>query len=276
MGATTLQSAEVRWFFDDGEPKVGALKARFGHVKPEGERLDHYLLTGRGDLGIKFRGEPGAPVAFEIKYLTGTLGVVPFGPAVAGKLERWSKLTLDRVPSGDAQGGGGWFAVAKERRRRRFAFDGASAREVRAGERGGAGCAVELARLSFTRGGVPAVAWTLGFEAVGVASLGLRALETTTRAFLHEGPGLALSPVASASYPEWLLRVAAPRWTHQLVSSEPYFVGECPAPGREPEGTLPAGTKCTLVQRAGAHARIIAETGVTAYVATAALSELGR
>ncbi|HEU4412612.1 MAG TPA: hypothetical protein VFS43_45635 [Polyangiaceae bacterium] len=274
MGAHTLQSAEVRWFFDEGDPRVASLKARFGHVKPEGERLDHYLLTGRNDLGIKFRGEEGEPVRFEVKYLTGTLGVVPFGSSVAGKLERWSKLALDEVPVGQPERAS-WFAVSKDRRRRRFALDGASAREVRGGDRAEAVCAVELSALSFTRGGLPAKAFTLGFEAIGAASLGMRALEAATKAFVQERPGLSLSPVASASYPEWLLRVGSPRWTHQLVSHEPYYC-EGPAQSRPPEGTLPAGTKCTIAQSAGSYARVIAETGVTAYVAVGALVELGR
>lgn len=274
MGAPTLQSAEVRWFFDEGDTRAASLKARFGHVKPEGERLDRYLLTGRGDLGIKFRGEEGAPVRFEVKYLTGTLGVVPFGPGVAGKLERWSKLSLDEVPMGQPDRES-WFTVTKDRKKRRFALDGASAREVRAGERAEAFCEVELCQLAFTREGMPTKALTLGFEAIGAASLGMRALEATTKVFLQERPGLTLSPVSSASYPEWLLRVGSPRWTHQLVSNEPYYC-EGPAQSGPPEGTLEAGTKCTVAQRAGSYARILAETGVTAYVAVGALVELGR
>ncbi len=146
---------------------------------------------------------------------------------------------------------------------------------MRPGERAEAFCAIDLCALSFARGGMPTRAATLGFEAVGPASLGMRALEAATKAFLQEHPGLTLSPVASASYPEWLQRVGSPRWTHQLVSTEPYHCDE-PAPGREPEGTLPAGTRCTLAQRAGPYARVLAETGVTAYVALGALVELGR
>jgi hypothetical protein len=274
MGATILQSAEVRWFFDETDPRSASLRSRFGHSKAEGERVDHYLLTGRGDLGIKFRGEEGEPARFEVKYLTGTLGVVPFGPGVAGKLERWSKLTLDEVPIGEGERAS-WFAVTKQRRKRRFALEGAAAREVRPGERSEAYCEVELCELAFTRGGLPAKALTLGFESFGAASLGLRALEASTKAFLQERPGLTLSPVASASYPEWLLRVGSPRWTHQLVSNEPYYC-EGPAQSGPPEGTLPAGTKCTIAQSAGSYARVIAETGVTAYVAVGALVELGR
>ncbi len=123
MGAHTLQSAEIRWFFDEGDPRIAGLRARFGHVKPEGERLDHYLLTNRPDLGIKFRGEAGQPARFDVKYLTSSLGVVPFGPGVAGKLERWSKLQLDHVPMGPAEPEA-WLGVVKERRLRRFALDG--------------------------------------------------------------------------------------------------------------------------------------------------------
>ncbi|HEU4533239.1 MAG TPA: hypothetical protein VFS00_03945, partial [Polyangiaceae bacterium] len=263
-----------RWFFDETDPRVAPLKARFAHVKPQGRRRDQYLLTGRGDLGIKFRGEAGEAASFEVKYLTSSLGVVPFGPSVAGKLERWSKLSLDRVPLDEGEPPA-WFAVTKERRQRRFAFEGSAAREVRPGERAEALCAVELCALEFIRGGVPTRAFTLGFEAVGAASLGMRALEAATKAFLHERPGLNLSPIASASYPEWLLRVGSPRWTHQLVADEPYHA-EPPAPGRAPDGTLAAGTRCTIVQRAGACVRVLAESGVSAYVANGALVELGR
>jgi hypothetical protein len=42
MSTRTLQSAEVRWFFDENDSRVASLKTRFGHVKPQGARRDQY------------------------------------------------------------------------------------------------------------------------------------------------------------------------------------------------------------------------------------------
>src|SRR5262245_45459323 len=165
-----LESLELRWFLPDDTPTTGALQAWFGTTVAEESRTDHYLITGRSDLGFKARLVANQPAKVETKYLVGSLGMIAARPRVTGELQRWTKLSMqfeDQALKRDGE----WLAVDKTRYLRKFAVDAGSApptaREVSVSDRPGAGCGVELTRLDFAVAGIRARTWTFGFEVFG-------------------------------------------------------------------------------------------------------------
>jgi hypothetical protein len=90
-----LESLELRWFLAAGTPTTGTLPTGFGSTGAEKPRVDHYLVTGRPDLGFKARLVANDPARVETKYLVGSLGVVTIGPGLTGELQRWTKLSLE-------------------------------------------------------------------------------------------------------------------------------------------------------------------------------------
>jgi hypothetical protein len=62
-------------------------------------------------------------------------------------------------------------------------------------------------------------------------------------------------------------------FTHRVATdTEYYLLG--PQQARPPDGTLPAGTKVTLLEEAGSYCRIRSEDGIEAYVSTGRLQPL--
>src|SRR5262245_42172451 len=89
-----LESLEVRWFLPASTPALAALDKWFASTPDQGERVDHYLATGRRDLNFKARIAKAQPAKVETKFLVGSLGVIELAPNVSGELQRWTKLSL--------------------------------------------------------------------------------------------------------------------------------------------------------------------------------------
>jgi len=62
-------------------------------------------------------------------------------------------------------------------------------------------------------------------------------------------------------------------FTHILATHTEYYLSG-PQQARPPDGTLPAGTKVTLLEEAGSYCRIRSEDGLEAYVSTGSLQPL--
>ena len=83
------------------------------------------------------------------------------------------------------------------------------------------------------------------------------------------GPKLIGPGVVAPGSPE------AVQPTHVIsVATEYYTTG--PQQGRPPDGTLPEGTKVTILEAAGSYSRIRTADGIEAYVATDALKPLDK
>jgi len=200
-----LDSLEVRWFLPDKHPTLGVAQEWFALTKPEANRIDDYLITGRDDLGFKARVVENLPTMIETKYLVGSLGAVEFVPGVVGKLERWRKLSLE-LDDAKLKKDGTWLSVEKERRLRKYAFNNGLASEVSAKTRPDAGCGIELTKLVCRLDGSADayVAWTLGLEAFGPDVALLRVLEATCSATHRDGFPLEVDGACSMGYAEWV------------------------------------------------------------------------
>jgi len=62
-------------------------------------------------------------------------------------------------------------------------------------------------------------------------------------------------------------------FTHLVASDTAYYLSG-PQQARPPEGTLPAGTKVTLLEEAGSYCRVRSEDGIEGYVPTGSLQRL--
>jgi hypothetical protein len=198
-----LDSLEVRWFFADAHPAAVAARDWFKTTVPEDRRVDHYLLTGRDDLGFKARMAEKQPTKAETKYLLGSLGAMQLAAGVAGRIERWRKLSLS-LDDPELRRHGSWISVEKSRQLRKFAFDNGQVTEVPGSSRPDAGCGVELTQLHYHRDGNPLVEWTFGLEAFGPELGLLDVLQATSRVTFAAGAGFELGADCSDSYPGWL------------------------------------------------------------------------
>ena len=214
-----LESLELRWFLPAGTTTTDTLQTWFGSTAAEEPRVDHYLVTGRPDLGFKARLVANDPAKVETKYLVGSLGMVAIGPGITGELQRWTKLSLE-VEDKSLQRDGAWLAVNKTRFLRKFAVDmsGAppTAREVPVKDRPSTGCGVELTRLDYSLTGASVSRYTFGFEAFGPKMRLLDVLQTVCVAINSQSPLPELRAEWSASYPAWLI---ARRWNRIVTRS---------------------------------------------------------
>ena len=64
-------------------------------------------------------------------------------------------------------------------------------------------------------------------------------------------------------------------FTHVIATDTPYYLSG-PQQAWPPEGSLPAGTKVTLLEEAGSYCRIRSEDGLEAYVSIDSLQALAR
>jgi hypothetical protein len=92
---TSFRTREVRWFLNRPIPKVGQW---FETLPPTSytreSREDVYLvLTGRKDLGIKFREN-----RLELKYRIGPSRRQEIAPGIRGSMEAWEKLGFPSTP----------------------------------------------------------------------------------------------------------------------------------------------------------------------------------
>jgi Bacterial SH3 domain len=62
-------------------------------------------------------------------------------------------------------------------------------------------------------------------------------------------------------------------FTHLVATDTEYYLSG-PQQARPPDGTLPAGTKVTLLEEAGSYCRVRSEGGIEAYVSTESLQPL--
>jgi hypothetical protein len=62
-------------------------------------------------------------------------------------------------------------------------------------------------------------------------------------------------------------------FTHLVATDTPYYLSG-PQQAHPPDGTLPAGTKVTLLEEAGSYCRIRSKDGIEAYVSTNSLQPL--
>jgi hypothetical protein len=201
---TTL---EVRWFGTG--PPPDAIGRRFddlGAHAPE-ERTDTYvLLPGTDNLGVKLR-EGGEALEFKLRqHDFGDTKVA----AVSGNLERWQKWSFpveDESCRAAALGlpSGSLVDVAKRRRLVTYRL-GPDGSPVKAEERSGDGCSVEITSLA-AKG---SEWWSLGFEAFGSQDRLADALTATAEAFFAGASGLSdlLAGALSCGYPEWLQEIA--------------------------------------------------------------------
>jgi hypothetical protein len=67
---------------------------------------------------------------------------------------------------------------------------------------------------------------------------------------------------------------AAQVFTHVVADDTEYYLSG-PQQARPPDGTLPAGTKVTLLEEAGSYCRVRSEGRIEAYVSTDSLQPLG-
>jgi hypothetical protein len=200
-----LDSLEVRWFLPPDSTASAVLETWFKSAAEDGARTDHYLATGRHDLGFKARIVADQPAKVETKYLLGSLGVVELAPEMFGELQRWTKLSLE-IEDAKLQRAGAWLAVMKKRRLRKYAVTLTSAAtEVLVTERPDVGCGVELTRLEYTSNAIKRVEWTFGLEAFGPKEQLLHVLQAVCRAIASGSALPELRAEWTASYPSWLL-----------------------------------------------------------------------
>ena len=204
---TILESMEVRWFLPPDPARDALLTTWFDSATAEGAREDSYLRTGRPDLGIKLRHATATAAKLETKYLVGTHGSIEIAPTMSGRLERWQKLSMKvDDPRGSSES---WLVMQKDRRMRKFAFDGGHAFEVGPTEQVQAGAGLELTILRFSEDGQETVITTLGLEAFGPSSDLLTIFEHTCRRAFADAPAVTLQDIDSLSYPAWLARRAS-------------------------------------------------------------------
>ncbi len=214
-----VRSLEVRWIFPG---RLETAVARWFGRFPAGleSREDTYLLDPqlRG-LSAKVRGGG----ALEVKAYRGSPGILEVAGGARGRLEAWQKWSFPASPlrhdSGDPAR---WRPVRKRRRISRFSQAGGQleARAPRLGQE--PWCEVELTEVR-----TPGQDWwTLGFEAIGPASLLRSELEATAAlVFAHAVPGgVELGLDQSRSYAEWLGQ--RPGADSDAVARRPYLSAE--------------------------------------------------
>jgi hypothetical protein len=198
--AEVVRSLEVRWIFPG---QVQATMARwFGRFPAALElREDTYLLDPplRG-LSVKIRGGDGP---LEVKVYRGSSGILDIAGRARGRVESWQKWSFPRESSGwGSHDPAGWMPVRKKRRISVFPPFGGHGRAALPGLGEEPGCAVELTEIRM--GGE--AWWTLGFEALGPASMLQRELEATTALVFADAlpGGVEFGAGSSKSYAEWL------------------------------------------------------------------------
>lgn len=204
-----LNNIEVRWFIDDAVGvEATAAKAWFADVTAEAKREDHYLLTGRDDIGFKARIQSGKPAKLETKYLLGSLGPALLHDAFVGNVERWRKLSIEATDAA-LEKRGEWMKITKSRRARKFSCEGEGriVKPIDLASRADAGCLVECTELEYELSGERRRAVTIGVDAFGPTERLLDVLLRVCETALLPAKDLHLGFDCSDSYPRWLARI---------------------------------------------------------------------
>jgi hypothetical protein len=197
-----LRSLEVRWILPGPlEPAVTGWFARF--PAEVSSREDTYLVDPQlGGQSVKLRGGK----MLEVKVYRGSPGILKVAGRACGRLESWDKWSFAGEPaSGSGADLPGWRPVHKLISRFSAASRHGQARVRGLGEE--PGCHVELTEVHMKG----QVWWTLGFEAIGPASL-LRGELDATAAFVFAQAlpgGMELGTDDCRSYAQWLIVTGA-------------------------------------------------------------------
>ena len=192
-----LDTTELRWFVPGSLPAdIGSWFT--GSTGVLEERIDTYLLDGRGDIGVKRRFRQ----TVELKIRRSLDGRIEFGDGLAGSLEVWRRWSPAEglVEHGVDER---WVDVHKSVVKRRFLLDGTEVVFSPVFEGSSAGCDVEVAGITVHDDHW----WTFTFAAFGPPATRREALLTSWRALVNAAP--CPSPfeprtARAMGYPEWL------------------------------------------------------------------------
>jgi len=197
-----VDTLEVRWMVP-GEPGAPMREwfARFPAKPAEVEiREDAYLLQpSLPGLSVKLRNAH----SLDVKTYLGSPGILDLPGRCRGRLESWRKFSFTYQQPGPRDVTPmGWGTVRKRRRRSWFPLVTCQSPAPDMLPAAPAGCFLELteARLNAESW------WSVGFEAIGPASLPRAALEHAADLVFGQAlpPGIEFSLDNSLSYAEWL------------------------------------------------------------------------
>ena len=162
------------------------------------ERIDTYLLDGRDDIGVKRRFKQ----TVELKVRQSLDGRIEFGDGLAGSLEVWRRWSPAEhlVEHGVDER---WVDVHKSVMKRRFLLDGTEVPFSPVVEATGAGCDVEVARVTVDDDHW----WTFAFAAFGPTERRREALLASWQALVAAAPcpePFEPRTARAMGYPEWL------------------------------------------------------------------------
>jgi hypothetical protein len=199
-------TTEVRWFLRAREGAVDVLESAFDGVAPEPVREDRYVPTAREDLGVKIRDAKGKRAVFETKDRMATATPTRFTAAIAGRVERWRKISV-AVARTEATLDGALVDVRKLRRARRFALAEGRVVEVPRDPPISPCCVVEWTTVEVDLPSAPSTIWTLGFEATGPDDTQLPCLVAVAHELFGSLGDLQLPLAASFGYARLLADV---------------------------------------------------------------------
>ncbi|MDX1531338.1 MAG: hypothetical protein R3362_07415 [Rhodothermales bacterium] len=193
-------TAEARWFVEGALPEevVRWFAAVAGDAEWE-ERTDRYVRpSGPDGLGVKWR-QGNA----EVKRRACTVGEEALHERVTGRVERWRKWSFPLAERAAlTEPGGDWVDVAKRRKVRDFAGEGA-VRRVDAGAWSPAGCSLEVGEVRVGE----RTWWSVCFEAFGSDEAALTGrLCRIGRHVLALAEPPRLEAARSMGYPAWLVQ----------------------------------------------------------------------
>ena len=191
-----LITREVRWFRAGRLPaEVAEWFTAAGSLGVHEHRVDVYESeSARIGVGVKQR----SSTSLDAKVLLRDTGEQRLLPGLEGRVQDWIKVSQPVDPT---HANGGYVEVEKDIVTRRYVVDGRAGN----GERGIAGCSVELAAVRFG----DLEAWTLCFETFGPAGFRADALRAGVEGLSNETPlpeSLQLTADASCGYPAWISR----------------------------------------------------------------------
>jgi hypothetical protein len=190
-------TTELRWFVPGSLP--AAVGVWFtGSTGVLEERIDSYLLDGRGDVGVKRRFRQ----TVELKVRQSLDGRIEFGDGLAGSLEVWRRWS---PAEGLVEHGvdDRWVDVHKSVVKRRFLSDGTEVAFSPVVEATATGCDVEVAGITVDDDHW----WTFAFAAFGPTSTRRESLLASWQALVTAAPPpepFEPRTARAMGYPEWL------------------------------------------------------------------------
>jgi hypothetical protein len=188
-------TVEVRWIIEG--PCPDEVRRRFVGSPPASpeERIDHYLLTGAGTVGVKLRGGEEERLDVKIQRAASEAAIV----GAAGRIEEWESWSLDTDADASGLDQSSWRAVTKRRWRRTWDVAGAVPHVT--DEEIARGVSIELTELWTPM----STAWTVAAEAWGGTPAGSASdIADVVRLEWPSLPDEYLRPDVSRSYPSWL------------------------------------------------------------------------